>query len=629
MPLLSTFIEVALVLIGMVLSLVLHKRKTKKDKIKWQTRLNNSISRIANEASMKVGQAYFDTVSTGIMNLTKCDYVMIGQLDYEDGSGQPFIKSHTIYDTTGKIDNIKYYVSSMDVLRASGIESGNKSMNHMSPPKEEFNHKVGTNIASPLISSKGSIIGVVACMWTKELEDNENIRAMMQIFTGRCQSELERIITEDKLFYKANYDSLTGLPNRGYMINDINEIIAECDLNKETPLDRYHVYFIDLDDFKEINDEFGHDAGDALLKEISNRLQECVSDKDVVARLGGDEFVIVEHTHNSAPDLVADKIIDKLSSTVTINHRQLSVTGSIGYVEVPGDTIDESDILKYADFAMYTAKALGKNKSVKFTKELFSQSREEKSMENLLVEAIENKDIGIAIQPLIGTKDGNVVKGEVLARWESEGAPVPADKFIALAEKRGLINALGRLIFEKGVEYCAKLKNEDQIYARLCINCSTIQLKDPEFIPFAANMVKQHNISTKQITIEITETVLSDEDSIMSSLVQARDLGFEIAIDDFGTGYSSISFLEHLPINTVKVDRSLVDGAEHDEKMRIVLKSIAEICKAYKYKIVAEGVENKADCDYLKTAGYDMIQGYYFSKPLTEDKYLRYLKDHS
>ena len=612
-------------LFGMVITNATHKYILSDVESALIERHNEAIGSIAKEAAMQVGTAFFDTVSDGIINLIKCDYVMISELSYTV-NGQPFLQAHAIHNSEGKMNNIRYEVSNLDLIKIAGIENRRLGDELMAPPEEMFDDIIKEHIATPLISSKGAIIGVLSCMWRAEKKKDDTIRPILQIFSGRCSAELERMITEDKLFYKANFDALTKLPNRGYMISDIEDIITSLSEPENQLVDRYHVYFIDLDDFKEINDEFGHEAGDILLKEIATRLKTCVQPNDVVARLGGDEFVIIEHRRNHYPENTADRIIDNLSKIVKIDSSELSVTASVGYVAVPGDTQDPDEILKYADFAMYRAKDLGKNKHVKFTHEIFNESRTEKSMERMLIDAIDNKTIDIVIQPIVEKGIDTLVKGEVLARWEFDGEPVSPEIFITLAERRGLINGLGKVVFEKAVEYCGKIKKEHNMEINLAINCSTIQLKDPNFINFAIETAKEHDVSPRQITLEITETVMSSEDSLMASLVSARALGFTIAIDDFGTGYSSISFLEQLPIHIVKVDRSLVDGVGNDKKMQIVLESIANICKVYKYKLIAEGVETSVDFDYLKSVGYDMIQGYYISKPLTLDKYLQQLR---
>jgi len=612
------------ILIGVVLTFVIQKQVIIKENRAANDKHVKEITTIADNASSQIGQEYFDTVSDGVIQLIDCDFVMISQLSHTP-KGQPYLHSHAIHNRDGKMQDIEYNVENIDLIKIAGIENRHGG-ELMAPPPELFPNEIKEHIASPLISSKGRIIGIMSCMWEHEINRNRIIRPVLQIYSNRCAAELERMMTESQLYYKANYDSLTKLPNRSFMINDIEEILEEIQINNIDDPDRYHVYFIDLDDFKEINDDFGHDAGDILLKEVAFRLKSCVNKSDVVARLGGDEFVIIQHRRNHYPENTADCIIEKLSQVVEINHHELSVTASVGYVAVPGDTIDATEILKYADFAMYRAKDLGKNKHVKFTKEIFDESQAERSMERQLAEAIKNREIDIVIQPVVDRGLDSLIKGEALARWNLNGEIISPEIFVELAERRGLINGLGKLIFEKSVEYIGNIKKEYGITAELCINCSTIQLKDPNFINFASDTVKAHDVGPKQITLEITETVMSDEDSLMATLVAARALGFSIAIDDFGTGYSSISFLEQLPVHIIKVDKSLVDGVGVDEKMQIVLRSILKICKVYKYQLVAEGVETKEDFNYLKSIGYDMIQGYYISKPLSPEKYTKVLR---
>ena len=464
-------------------------------------------------------------------------------------------------------------------------------------------------------------MGYVACVRIKEstraAQEDGYVKSVLKIFSARCQAELERIQTEEQLTYQAHHDSLTGLKNRNFVVQNICDVINSCE-GKE--FSHQHIYFIDLDDFKEVNDEFGHEYGDKLLNILSKRLKSCIRSDDVVARLGGDEFVIVEQSPTDSPGRIAGRLVSVLQQMVPLDDDvEVSVTASLGYLEIQA-SMTPTDVLKYADFAMYKAKEQGKNKAVMFTTQLFEDSRREKHLEQVLIEAVQQKAINIVVQPIM-KPDGGILKGEVLARFPTANGQMNTEQFIRLAEKRGLIYRIGKIVTEKAFAYCAELKHKHRKYARLAINCSVIQLKNSTYVSFLTELAQKHNVSPKQITIEITETVMDEENIVLPAIEALREAGFGVAIDDFGTGYSSISFLEKMPADTIKVDRSMVTGSSSSSKKQAILKAVAEICQAHEYELVAEGVETKHEVDLLTELGYTGLQGYYFSKPVPTDEY--------
>ncbi len=416
---------------------------------------------------------------------------------------------------------------------------------------------------------------------------------------------------KQKVEFLAYHDSLTMLPNRRAMQKDIQLLIEKSfEENKKLA-----VLFIDLDGFKFINDGLGHDIGDKLLKDIAFRLKELMQTNANVYRIGGDEFSIILNFINlDEVDLYAKNIIKKVNGKFIINNHSLHVGCSIGISIYPSDSIEFTDLMKYADTAMYKAKQNGKNRFEYYTKELSSKVSKRFEIEQEFKNALKQNEFYLVYQPKYSLSTHKIYSVEVLLRWQSSslGNINPA-VFIPIAEEMGFIYELGLFVFRKACEDFKELK--DSLGVKLItINISALQLVQDDFIKSIKDILKETNVEAKDIGIELTETSIAKSiEEIVEVLKKLKDLGFKILIDDFGTGYSSLQYLQRLPIDIIKIDKSFVDNLNSNDVG--IIKSVVAISKSFNYKTIAEGIETKAQEDSLLKLGVDMGQGYLFSKP--------------
>ena len=428
-------------------------------------------------------------------------------------------------------------------------------------------------------------------------------------------SEIKK--SEAKMRSMAMHDSLTGLPNRTMMSNLISHSIKSAKRQNEL----LGVMFIDLDNFKNINDNYGHKEGDIVLIETAKRLKGILREEDIVYRFGGDEFIVtIEHIKNSEN---LAKIAQKINRSIQIPYQTKSYTFyiscSIGIAIYPNDASTPDELIKNADAAMYQAKNRGKNRYLFYSHELGKEIQEELHIENLLRKSIEKNEFEIYYQPKIDTKTLQIVGLEALIRWNgSEKEAIAPDKFIPIAEKTGLIIPLGNWVL---LQACKQIKkwHENKLYSgNISVNISGVQLENKNLISSIRHVINKSKLSPKYLDLEVTESVLmNDAKHWSNTLDQIRDLGIDISIDDFGTGYSSLSYLRELPVDELKIDKSFIDDIPGDKDACAIVKSIISLAKTLSYKTVAEGVEKKEQQIYLEDNGCDIIQGYYYSKPLS------------
>ncbi|MDF1758133.1 MAG: EAL domain-containing protein [Legionellaceae bacterium] len=455
--------------------------------------------------------------------------------------------------------------------------------------------------------------------WTTSENELLNI-FMTNIEDGLIFSKSEEL--KLKLKESSYTDSLTGLPNRRYLEEHIKNLSMLKEKNSAIT-----VFFLDLDNFKNINDFIGHEAGDFLLNETAKRLRKCVRPDDIVVRLGGDEFVlVVQHlgkdqlVHKVTSKKIAEKIITVLSKPVFQSERLISTTSSIGVLICNPQKISYTDILKCSDIAMYYAKNMGKNQFHFFSKKDQVDVNLEVNMVNELKDAVSNNLIKVFYQTQVNTK--NQVTGiEALARWHSSVfGEVSPMKFIVLAEENNLIIELGEHLFEKSCADLAlwKSKNLLKNFETLSINVSAVQLADKKFSEKIKSIVKKYNLSNEDIRIELTESVLMKNfEETVDILKKLRKDGFTISLDDFGTGFSSLNYLLKLPIDEVKIDQSFVKSMIENDDAMVMIESIIKLCIKMGFEVVAEGVEDKRQLSLLTSFGCNTFQGYYFSKPVS------------
>ena len=430
-----------------------------------------------------------------------------------------------------------------------------------------------------------------------------------------------RKLTEERIAFLAHHDSLTGLPNRLLLQDRIGQAIALGHRNNT----RVAVLFIDLDHFKNINDSLGHQLGDELLQMVATRIQRCLREVDTVSRLGGDEFVIVipELADNKEEDndlsAVAIKLLDTLAANFHLQTHDLHITASIGISIYPSDGDNAETLMRNADTAMYHAKECGRSQYQFFTGEMNIAAQQRLSLQTLLRRSLQSDDFSLHYQPLFSAANPRLLGFEALLRWRNpDGVTVRPADFISAAEDSGLIIPIGEWVIREACRTAARWQKCG--YAlRMSVNVSPVQLRRGSFVDTVTSALAESGADPRQLEIEITERVIVGGDAqSLSALREIDALGIQIAIDDFGTGYSGLSYLKQFPIDTVKIDQSFIRDLTLDPNDEAIVRAIIAMSKSLKLNIVAEGVEHAKQLSLLKELGCDMVQGYFFSKPMSE-----------
>lgn len=419
---------------------------------------------------------------------------------------------------------------------------------------------------------------------------------------------------ENKIKLMNYYDNITGIQNKKMFIEKFKQLI-----NNSSNKSKLGIIFFDIDNFKNINDSYGHEVGDEILLRLCKRIENILDGRHTFARFGGDEFIIAFSNVINQIEIkdFLDELLLKVRKPFYVDSRKICCSISIGVSIYPNDSNRLDILLKTADMAMHTAKEEGKNRYKFFDINILNILKRQSEIEKALRTAIENNEIFMVFQPKISIKDEKVNGFEALVRWVNDelGFISPAE-FIPIAESSGLIIDLGKYIIEESFKKCKELYCSTKSKFHIAINISDIQLREEGFISFISEMLEKYNIPPEFIEFEITEGVIMK--SVVKNielLIGLKRLGVSIALDDFGTGYSSLSYLKRLPIDVLKIDKSFVDGIGVDEKSEYIAESIIKLSHSLNLKVVAEGVETKEQLGYLDKMKCDVAQGYYFSKP--------------
>lgn len=453
-----------------------------------------------------------------------------------------------------------------------------------------------------------------------EFDTNETLSVML------FSDISEKKQTEELIWLQANYDGLTGLPNRRMLLEHIKLQI----LNRSRDNSPFALLFLDLDFFKEVNDSLGHDIGDKLLIEASERIKACIRDSDLVARLGGDEFTIVLNDfHNQKGiEIVANKILKTLAEPFVLGNETAYISGSIGITLYPDDATTIEALLKNADQAMYSAKASGRNRFHYFTQEMQETAlRRMKLIQDLKV-AIKLEQFELYYQHIIDFTSDKVVKAEALIRWHHPklGFVSPAD-FIPIAEDTGMIVDIGNWVFRRACQQAGDWKSTYGVDIQISINKSPVQFRDDHStVKRWIQLLSDLKLDPSCICVEITEGLLLDSESeVEVKLLAFRDSGIQISLDDFGTGYSSLSYLKKFHIDYLKIDKSFVSNLKENSDDLSLCEAIIVMAHKLGIKVIAEGIETELQRDMLIYAGCDYGQGYLFSKPIPASEFeLRY-----
>ncbi|MDX1490404.1 MAG: EAL domain-containing protein [Pseudohongiellaceae bacterium] len=423
--------------------------------------------------------------------------------------------------------------------------------------------------------------------------------------------------THAKMEKLAFYDPLTGLENRRLFKDRLEQGLKQVKRHKSMMA----LLFLDLDQFKRINDTLGHDAGDDLLCTVARRIKRCVREVDIVSRLGGDEFTILlpDLRDNRSAAHVADKILKALAKPIQLGTQEVIVSASIGITMAPDDSLNASVLMRNADLAMYRAKDQGRNNFQFFTDDMNIESVARMSLENELRAAVANDDFVVYFQPQVDMETRSVCGFEALVRWRHlEFDMIPPDRFIPVAEETGLILQLGEIVLRKACMQIKQLEATGIANLSVSVNLSARQFRDQNLIELVKSVLDETNLDPQYLELEITESMLMDNiDQAIDILRQLKALGLTVSIDDFGTGYSSLNYLTRLPVDKLKVDRSFVCNLPHDESHMAITTTIIAMAKQLNMQVIAEGVETKDQLHFLMSKQCNVLQGYLFGAPVS------------
>jgi diguanylate cyclase (GGDEF)-like protein/PAS domain S-box-containing protein len=451
---------------------------------------------------------------------------------------------------------------------------------------------------------------------------NPHIRGI--VFNSRDITD--RKVIQQRIQHLAYHDNLTGLPNRGLLQDRLARSIARAERSGK----KVAVLFLDLDNFKNINDTLGHDVGDELLRQVSRRLSDCVRLEDTIARQGGDEFIVLLDALDDGrgASVVAQKVLNSLRKPLSLGGTEQHVSGSIGIALYPDDGRDAQTLMKNADTAMFHGKGLGKNTYQYFTAQMNIAVKRRMTLESALRRAVLQQDFVLHYQPQVNLETGEILAVEALVRWKTEdsGIVMPGD-FIPLAEETGLINDIGEWVLREGCRQARDWRARGLPPIRMAINLSARQFSDKGFLDMVTRVLSDTGLDPSYLELEITETqVMRQTEGMILLLNRLSEMGIHLAIDDFGTGYSSLSYLKRLPIQKLKIDQSFIRDITVDPNDTAIVVAIISMAKSLELETIAEGVETAGQLALLRSKGCRLGQGFHFSAPLSAEELYPLLK---
>ena len=563
------------------------------------------------------GQAFFEALVQTLSNALNVRYAFIGTLT---DSAANSIRTLAVWAGGAQSENFEYslehtpcanVIAQGFCLYPSGVAD--------QFPQDLLLKQMGVDayLGVPLRTATGEVLGILVVLHDSPIHPAALPQEILQIFASRAASELERLRAEEALQHRATHDSLTGLPNRTLFLDRLAHAITQAEHRR----DQLAVLFLDLDGFKHVNDTLGHAVGDALLQEVSQRLQSNLRTEDTLARMGGDEFTLLLTDPAPMETAVrfAESTLEALAAPFALGGHDLFLTGSIGVSFYPHDGLDVTSLLRHADMAMYRAKELGRNNYQLYTDRLNTAAFERLEMESSLRRGLARSEFALFYQPLV--TDGEVVGAEALIRWRHpEKGLIFPPKFIPLAEETGLIVPLGDWALHEACRQAAQWQEAGH-FLRVSVNLSERQLRLPNLADRVSSALREAVLDAHWLILELTESaVITTGETALTVLHQLRALGVNIALDDFGTGYSSLSYLRHLPLDILKIDRAFVQNLTESKKDRVLVWSIIAMAHGLEMSVVAEGVETRAQQDVLLGMHCDCLQGYLFSPALPPEE---------
>ncbi|QAT41237.1 bifunctional diguanylate cyclase/phosphodiesterase [Clostridium sp. JN-9] len=433
---------------------------------------------------------------------------------------------------------------------------------------------------------------------------------------------------DDEVIKKmAYYDQLTGMPNKSLMEKTVENQILKCKGKNKG----FALFFMDIDNFKSVNDTYGHNIGDALLKEISNLIKNKISILNDCSRFGGDQFIFLQRNTFYMEDIVnnAEKILNLFKYPINIKGKEISVSASIGIALYPKDGCNFNELLKNADIAVYYAKEKGKKRYLFYSKEMNIKMSKKLKMERDLIKGIKNDEFLVYYQPQIDLSSGKLTGMEALVRWNhpKKGIILPLE-FIPLAEETGLIMEIGKKVLYDACKQNAQWQKIGYDPLRVSVNLSAKQFEQENLVDIIQEILSETGLDPKWLNVEITESiVMLDFNFSIKMLNKLRNMGIHVSLDDFGTGYSSLNYLKLFPIDVLKIDKSFLNNVIEDSTEEIIARAIIELAHKLNLYIIAEGVENIDQLNYLKRHNCQMAQGFLFSEPVPKDEFEKLLKD--
>ncbi|WP_051556649.1 sensor domain-containing protein [Alkalihalobacterium bogoriense] len=442
-------------------------------------------------------------------------------------------------------------------------------------------------------------------------------------FFALCRDITERKAAEQQIEHMAYHDALTSLPNRWFIHDKIEEIVTG-----RQDVESVALLLLDLDHFKVINDSLGHHKGDILLQQVSERLMKFIQKDYTLARFGGDEFLLLIPSGEEEAIALSEKIIEEMEKPFFIGGKSFTITPSIGISISPEHGEDFTSLIRNADIAMYESKAQGRNGYQIFNPQLKKYATERMNLEVELRQALLNDEFILYYQPKVNLKTGEFYGMEALIRWQhKEKGLVYPGAFIEVAEETGIIVDIGEWVLREACRQCKSWHDEGLTHLSVSINISAVQFQKQDLESLISEVLEETGLSPEAIQLELTEsTVMKQPIEAANTLRNLKKLGISISIDDFGTGFSSLSYLKHFPIDTLKIDRTFITYSDSDEANAAIAIAVITLAHSLNLNVVAEGVENKAQLEFLKSGECDCVQGFYISYPLEKDAATALLK---
>ncbi|MFK8186550.1 MAG: EAL domain-containing protein [Phormidesmis sp.] len=480
--------------------------------------------------------------------------------------------------------------------------------------------------SEPIKNSSGIVLGAFGMYYNHPALPNEAESNDLKAAARLAGIVMERDHAQKRIRELAYVDSLTGLSSRAHFYQNLEALIDRSKRHS----DRLALLYIDLDNFKSVNDSLGHDAGDFLLQKVAERLQTVARKSDFVARLSGDEFCIVvsDVDDDYAAEHVAQRCLEAVAKPVELFARKFTPACSIGIAYYPDDGQDFPTLIKAADTSLYAAKKCGKNQYTFYIPDMTQTAEHRFRMEQNLRESVEKQQLSLVYQPQVQARTGNIIGVEALSRWHHPqlGWVSPAE-FIPTAERIGMIKPLTEWVLKAACDQAVSWKKAGLPTIRMAVNISPVHFLDQDFVSLIKRVIDETEMVPSELELEVTESVVQTDQQNLSIFRELKDLGVSLAIDDFGTGYSSFASLKHLTVDCLKIDKYFIDDMLDDKKTKILVSSMIEMGHSLDHEIVAEGVETVEQCRALQSLGCETIQGYLFSKPVCSNEISKLLNN--